>query len=169
MAMPPSAYDKAVQLLALRPHFRREVEGKLARRGYPPEEIEAALGRLSEQGYLKEEETARAFVEGRLARGAEGRGRLKAELVKRGAESGAIESALAELAPEDDLPSAREAAAKWARGGKSDLQALARHLQRKGFSPRAIVAILKERPNERPEGEGSDEPWLIEDDPSQEI
>jgi regulatory protein len=144
--MPPSCYDKAVQLLALRPHFRRELEGKLARRGYPPEEVEAALDRLTDQGYLNEAETARAFVAGRQSRGGEGRSRLEAELVKRGAAGEAIEAALADLTPEDDLAAAREAAAKWARGGKTDPQALARHLQRKGFSARAIVAALNERP-----------------------
>lgn len=150
--MPPSAYDKAVQLLAARPHFRRELEAKLAHRGYPSEEIEAALERLADQGYLNDGETARAFVEGRLARGAEGRSRLKAELAKRGASSEAIDGALAELAPEDDLIAAHEAAVKWARGGKSDPQALARHLQRKGFSSLAIVSALREMP----EREGED-------------
>jgi regulatory protein len=144
--MPPSCYDKAVQLLALRPHFRRELEGKLARRGYPPEEVEATLERLGRQGYLNETETARSFVAGRQARGGEGRSRLKAELVKRGAAGEAIESALEDLTPEDDLAAAREAAAKWARGGKRDPAALARHLQRKGFPPRAIVSVLREMP-----------------------
>jgi regulatory protein len=144
--MPPSCYDKAAQLLGLRPHFRRELEGKLARRGYPPEEVTAALDRLGVQGYLNEAESARAFVAGRQSRGGEGRSRLRAELVKRGAAGEAIEAALADLTPDDDLVAAREAAAKWARSGKSDPQALARHLQRKGFSPRAIVAVLQERP-----------------------
>jgi regulatory protein len=144
--MPLSCYDKAVQLLGLRPHFRRELEGKLARRGYPSDEVVAALDRLGRQGYLNEAETARAFVAGRQSRGGEGRSRLEAELVKRGATSEAIDSALADLSPEDDLAAAREVAAKWSRGGKSDLQALARHLQRKGFSPRAIVAVLQESP-----------------------
>ncbi|HEX3557550.1 MAG TPA: regulatory protein RecX [Thermoanaerobaculia bacterium] len=160
--MPPTVYDKAVQLLAARPHFRRELEGKLARRGYPPEEIAATLDRLGRQGYLNEAETARAFVAVRQARGAEGRSRLKAELVKRGAAGDAIEAALADLTPEDDLAAAREAAAKWARGGKSDPQALARHLQRKGFSPRAIVAALKERP----EGDGVADLWDLNEDDS---
>jgi regulatory protein len=160
--MPPSCYDKAVQLLALRPHFRRELEGKLARRGYPPEEVEAALERLGQQGYLNETETARSFVAGRQSRGGEGRSRLKAELVKRGAAGEAIESALEDLTPEDDLAAAREVAAKWARGGKSDLQALARHLQRKGFSPRAIVAVLQEIPA----GEEAADLWDLNEDDS---
>lgn len=159
--MPPSCYDKAVQLLGLRPHFRRELEGKLARRGYPPDEVAAALDRLGRQGYLNEAETARAFVAGRQSRGGEGRSRLRSELVKRGATGEAIESALADLSPEDDLAAARKVAAKWSRGGKSDPQALARHLQRKGFSPRAIVAVLHERPAS---GETADLWDLNEDD-----
>jgi regulatory protein len=156
--MPPSCYDKAVQFLALRPHFRRELEGKLARRGYPLEEVESALDRLGEQGYLNETETARAFVEGRQSRGGEGRSRLKAELVKRGAAGEAIESALEDLTPDDDLAAAREAAAKWARGGKRDPAALARHLQRKGFSPRAIGSVLREMPGR----EGEDAAELLD-------
>lgn len=137
-------YNKAVQLLAVRPHFRAELAGKLARRGYPPEEIDAALDRLTGQGYLDDRKAAAGFVEGRLGRG-EGRARLRSELAKRGASAEAIEEALAGL-PEDDLPAAREAAAAWARRGGTDPAALARHLARKGFSPRAIVAVLKSRP-----------------------
>ena len=83
-------------------------------------------------------------MEGRLARGAEGRTRLKAELLKRGAAAEAIDAVLGDL-PDDDLPAAREAAERWARRGGADPNALARHLERKGFSRRAIVAVLTER------------------------
>jgi regulatory protein len=135
------SYDKAVQLLAARPHFRRELEAKLRQRGFPGEEIEEALSRLTEQGYLDDRAAARSFVESRAAKG-EGRARLKAELVKRGAPEEAIEDALSELTDEDDLPRAREAADTWRRKGGTDPRALARHLDRKGFSRRAIVAAL---------------------------
>ena len=57
--MPP-CYEKAVQLLASRPHFRRELAGKLLQRGYPADEMEATLDRLTEQGYLDDSATARA-------------------------------------------------------------------------------------------------------------
>jgi regulatory protein len=139
-----TGYDKAVQLLATRPHFRRELEAKLRQRGFPGEEIDEVLNRLTDQGYLDDHAAARSFVEARLARG-EGRTRLQAELAKRGAPEEAIEAALAELTPEDDLPAARESAETWERRGGRDPGALARHLDRKGFSRRAIVAILNER------------------------
>ena len=139
--MPPSCYDKAAQLLAARPHFRRELAAKLVQRGYAAEEIDAALVRLTEQGYLDDRAAARGFVESRLARG-EGRARLRAELLRRGAGEEVAEEALAELTPEDDLPAARAAAERWERLGGRDPRALARHLDRKGFSRRAIVAVL---------------------------
>jgi regulatory protein len=141
----PACYDKAVQLLGSRPHFRRELQAKLAKRGFPGEEIGEALDRLAAQGYLDDAKTAAGFVEQRLARSSEGRLRLKAELEKRGAAPEAIESALTDL-PDDDLEPAREAAERWARlhpRGKGT--SLAQHLARKGFSRRAIFAVLTER------------------------
>ena len=142
--MPPSCYDKAVQLLASRPHFRRELAGKLGQRGYPAGEIDLALARLTEQGYLDDRAAARSFLESRLGRN-QGRARLRAELLQRGAPEEVAEEALAELTPEDDLPAARAAAERWQRQGGRDPRALARHLDRKGFSRRAIVAVLNAR------------------------
>ncbi len=133
-------YTHAVRLLAPRPHFRAELSAKLAQRGYPAEEIAAALDRLVAEGYLDDVRTARDFVAHRLERQAEGRLRLKAELIRRGAPTEAIAAALAEV-PEDDLEAAREAAEKWARAHKPDPAALARHLARKGFSHHAIFAV----------------------------
>jgi regulatory protein len=140
--LPPTPYQKALQLLATRAHFRRELVNKLRQRGYPAEEIETALTRLTEQGYLDDRATARVFVESRQERASEGRGRLRSELLKRGAPDDAADAALAELTPDDDLPAAREAAESWRRKGGLDPRALARHLERKGFSRRAIVAVL---------------------------
>ena len=144
--MPLSCYDKAVQLLAARPHFRQELAAKLHQRGFADEEIAAALDRLTEQGYLDDRAAARGFVESRRARG-EGRARLLAELLRRGAPEDVAEEALAELTPDDDLPAAREAAERWERQGGRDPRALARHLDLKGFSRRAIVAVLSSRPD----------------------
>ncbi|HWM93243.1 MAG TPA: regulatory protein RecX [Thermoanaerobaculia bacterium] len=116
---------------------------KLSQRGFPPGEIEETLDRLAEQGYLDDLKTAAGFVEQRLERKAEGRLRLKAELERRGAPPDAVEAALASI-PEDDLDPAREAAARWQRlHPRGEPASLARHLARKGFSQRAIFAVLK--------------------------
>ncbi len=138
----PSAYQKAVQLLATRAHFRAELQRKLATRDYPADEIGAALDRLASAGYLNDAKAAADFVAGRLAKGGLGRPRLRAELQARGAGGEAIDAALAAL-PDDDLPAARVAAERFRRS-RPDPAALARHLARKGFSRRAIVALLRE-------------------------
>lgn len=139
------SYQKAAQLLASRPHFRAELAIKLARRGFPADEAAATLDRLEQQGYLDDTKTAADFVAHRRERGGEGRLRLRAELVRRGARPDAIDAALAGLNEEDDLEAARAAYAVAARSRK-DPAAIARHLARKGFSRRAILAVLHEGP-----------------------
>jgi len=147
-----NCFGKAAQLLASRPHFRAELAAKLRQREFPDDEIAAALDRLEAQGYLDDRKAAAGFVAHRLERGGEGKLRLRAELARRGAPSDAIDEALAGLDEEDDQAAAREAAERWRRQKTVDAQAdlsqkdaaaLARHLARKGFSPRAIVAVLK--------------------------
>lgn len=142
-----SCYRKALDLLARRSHFRAELRHKLERREFSPEAVEAALQRVAEDGYLDEHATARAFIEERLRRGPEGRARLRAELQRRGAPEDAIDTALTETTPEDDVEPARAAAARWRRTHRSGPEALARHLDRKGFSRRAILTILEESPD----------------------
>jgi len=155
----PSCYQKAVDLLARRAHFRRELAAKLGARGYPEEEIGDALDRLGHQGYVDDRETARQWVDARLARGPEGRGRLTAELARRGADSEVIDEVLAERLPDDDLPLARQAAERWLarRSGPTRPETLARHLERKGFSPRSIWELIDEHRERSPE-EGAEEP-----------
>jgi regulatory protein len=135
-------YDRACELLARRPHFRRELALKLGRRGYAAAEVAAALDRLTAQGYIDDGATSRSLVSARQARGGLGPARLRAELARRGADPAAAAAALATL-PADELPAAREAARRW--HGR-DAAALARHLARKGFSRRAIFAVLKDHP-----------------------
>lgn len=156
--------DKALQLLALRPHFRRELERKLLGRDFEPDVVAATLERLVELRYLDEVAAVRGFVEQRLRRGPVGRRRLEADLSRRGAEAAVVTSVLDELLAGDDRPAALEAALAWTRGRQREPAAVARHLERKGFSRRAIFAVLDElrRAAEAPESfpeELSDEPY----------
>ena len=137
-----SCYDQAVALLAGRPHFRRQLDEKLTRRGYPREEIDEALGRLTEQGYLNDEQVTRQFVEQR--RGGEGARRLRSELARRGAPAEAISSAIAASLPADDREMALAAARSLPARRRADGAAVARFLDRKGFSSHAILHALRE-------------------------
>lgn len=150
-----ACYDQAVRLLARRGHFRRELMAKLVGRGHPETEVAAALDRLGREGYLDDLRTAREFIAQRLRRGPEGRNRLLAELVRRGVEGETAERALADQLPEDDREAARAAAERWRERGGGDPGALARHLARKGFSQRAILAAVREAAGGRDEV-----PWL---------
>lgn len=78
------AFSKALELLALRDHFRAELARKLERRGFPPDEIEAALQRLETLGYLDDVRAAARFVEVNAVRKGWGRHRLERELERRG-------------------------------------------------------------------------------------
>jgi regulatory protein len=124
---------------------------KLAQRRFPGSEIEAALDRLAAQGYLDDRANARRFVELRAAERGEGRARLRGELLRRGVAAEIADQVLGELLPEDDRAAAAEAARRYtaqrASKGAGAADALARHLSRKGFSRRAILAVLRELPD----------------------
>ena len=82
-----------MRLLAGRAHSRAEMQRKLARRGYTPEEVEVALVRLDELGYLDD----LAFAEGlvRVRSASRGPRALSAELAKRGVGRAQADRALA--------------------------------------------------------------------------
>jgi SOS response regulatory protein OraA/RecX len=130
-------------LLALRPHFRRELEVKLARAGYEHGEIGEALDKLARLRLVDDTALARAFVETVARRKGWGRMRVLQELARRGASEEATQAALAGRSPDADLEAARKAARRW-RAKSADPAALARHLSRRGFASSAIFKVLKE-------------------------
>ncbi len=143
--MPKSCYDKALELLARRSHSRFELQRKLAARKYSSLEVETALARVTELGYLDDTQFAREFIRQKLGRGPVGSRRLQAELSRRGVSAEDMAPALEELLPQDDRQGAREAAERWCRQRpRGERTALARFLERQGFSRRAIFAALKD-------------------------
>ena len=61
-ATPPSCHERALRLLAVRPHFRAELGAKLIARGYDADEVAATLDRLVASGLLDDAEAVRSFV-----------------------------------------------------------------------------------------------------------
>lgn len=134
--------ERALKLLTRRPHFRRELEQKLGAKGFEPEAVEATVARMVELRYLDEESAVRSFVEQKLRRGPVGRRRLEADLGRRGADQEVAREVLDEILADDDREAALEAGRRYTRGRRRDKAAVARHLERKGFSPRAIFSAL---------------------------
>ena len=85
----------AMDLLARREHGRVELTRKLRQRGAPPEMIEAALDRLTEEGLLSESRYLESFVSYR-ARSGYGPMRIREELGQRGLQRSDIDLALRE-------------------------------------------------------------------------
>ena len=144
------ALHKAVDLLARRPHFEAEIRRKLAQRHFEDSEIDEAVVRLHELRYLDDELNARSFVKERLRRSPVGRRRLRADLVRKGADDSAIDGALGDLSARQELSLARDAAQRWRSRGREDSQALGRHLDRQGFAPGDILTVIAEVRREEP-------------------
>ena len=134
------ALPKAVDLLARRPHFRAELAAKLERRGFSDAEVDAALARLDELGYLDDRGTAAAWVRSTVERKCWGPRRLRAELGRRGVEETIVDAVVPPAFPGGERPIAERAAERW-RG--RDPRALARHLERRGFSSAVIIEIVE--------------------------
>jgi len=80
----PSACERtALDLLARREHSRRELERKLASRGFPDETIASTLDALEESGELAAARFTESFIRSRVAKG-QGPARIRAELAERG-------------------------------------------------------------------------------------
>lgn len=155
---PKSAYDRGLDLLARRMHFAAELKTKLARRGYPESEVDGAVERLAERGFLNEQEAARMLVRSLRRRGY-GRRRLEHDLRRRGADEMAAGAALEEADDEDELQRAGSVAARWRSTHPArDAPALARHLERRGFTPRAIGAVLFDSADEAAGSAGTQGP-----------
>jgi regulatory protein len=136
---PPDAFATALRLLSGRPHGERELRHKLGRRGCPPEEVERALARARELGYLDDA----AFATGLAARRARTRGPalIAAELAARGVQREVARSAVAGLPRQDLVAAARRLADRSARSG-ADRRTAAARLLRRGFPADVVREAL---------------------------
>jgi regulatory protein len=123
---------------------------KLRRRGFPIDEVEGALGRLIDLGYLDDA----AFARGLVRRRSSSRGllALSAELAAKGIDRAGAAAALSAFDPQAQLTAAvglaqRLAGHLLAEGQRPSYeQVLARvgpKLQRRGFSTHVVVAACR--------------------------
>ena len=113
-----SATGAALRFLGLRAYFRSELGVRLARKGFGPDDVEAALDRCAELGYLDDRATADRFVQLRAEERGWGPRRLAAELRQRGVGEGLAEEA-SRLSPQQ-LAGALRAALRLAERRRSE-------------------------------------------------
>lgn len=90
-----TAYDKALYLLGMREHGRRELEFKLIGKGYDGDEVSQTLDRLEDEGYLSDERFCESYIRSRLRRTPEGRSVMVHRLMAKGITSAQASSAVA--------------------------------------------------------------------------
>src|SRR5215207_5468279 len=104
-----SAKDRALRLLSVRSRSRVELERRLARAGYEPDEVQVAIADLEEVGLVDDERFARELAEAKRRRGMGRRAGLAA-LRAKGVDREIAEQAVGEVNPEDEADRAYELA-----------------------------------------------------------
>jgi regulatory protein len=146
-----ACYRKAIELLGRRDHFVEELRQKLLSRGFEADEVGATLSRLEQEALLDDRRAAEGVCRGSFRRKGFGPRRIRAELQRRGVDGEIVEEMLAEAFAEGEGRLVKEVAQRWLTGRRPDRAALARHLERKGFSPGAILSALEDEALEQDE------------------
>jgi regulatory protein len=155
--------DRALAALARGRRTRRELALRLGRVEGDRALVEAALARVEATGALSDTEMAHAEARSRLGRG-EGPARVRQRLRRKGIAGGVAASAVAGAAEEsgyDEATACRAAAERRLRAlaGQEPMavrRRLAAFLQRRGFTPGTVAAVLRalahDLPDEPPGG-----------------
>lgn len=139
-----AAYDAAVKKLARQPQSRAALAQKLARSGFEPEAVDAALDRARADGYLDDEEFARSLVRRRSA--SRGYGLIARELRARGIEESSAAPALETMDRDAEAARALELGRSMLRqrppSDRKALQALVGpRLSRRGFDTGLVYRV----------------------------
>jgi regulatory protein len=138
-----------LRLLTAAPRTQAELATALRRRGIPDNAAQAVLARFAEVKIIDDATFARAWVESRHhGRGLAARA-LGAELRRKGVAPVDIAGALEELAPDQELATARELVARRLPGtrgqpGPARMRRLTGMLARKGYGPGLAFRVVRE-------------------------
>jgi regulatory protein len=94
---PLDLHERALRLLAVRPRSRRELEVRLLRAGFEPEEVGEELMRLEAVGLVDDEAFARELAEHHVTSRRSGRRAVVGALAAKGVSRRVIEEAVADL------------------------------------------------------------------------
>src|ERR1700754_36144 len=91
------AWNLCLRLLTARARTRAELEGQLAKRGYPDELSQRVLDRLAHVGLVDDVDFAEQWVRSRRVNAGKGKRALAAELRTKGVDNEVISAALADI------------------------------------------------------------------------
>jgi regulatory protein len=148
--MAKTTYDRALNMLAFRARSVAELRKQLLRKEEPPEQVEAAITRLLEQGLLNDATFALNFARLKLTGPGASKYRIVQELGRKGIAKPLVEEALDSLQQSDGLDASesihRVAEKKWRTLSKLDGETARRRLYgflaRRGFNPDEIRGAL---------------------------
>lgn len=146
------AVASAVRTLARRDHSENELRRKLQDRGFSSGEIETAVAKMQDYGYLDDNRFARLWAESAI-RGGRGFGpRLRLELLRRGVADTIISEVLGALAEDfgerEVLTGVLErkfSGFNFGEAGEREKRRVISYLQRRGFSLSMILDVLNEQ------------------------
>ena len=145
----PSAYLDALHLLSRRALTIAECRARLADRGHPADQIDAAIEHLRETGGLDDDKVARALAQTGVEVKGRGRLRILRELTARGVDQETASRAVAGVFEDrDERTLVNRAVQKKLRGRPrpstpAELARLYQHLMRQGFTPAVVSDAIR--------------------------
>jgi regulatory protein len=147
-----AVFDKALELLAVRPRSVRELRTRLTRHGVGEAHVAWAIARLTSLGYLNDADYAREVAHVKMVQGGMSKRRLQQELFRRGVARTEADAAIQETleAHEVDERGAALAAARRRlaalRNVEPDVRRRRLHgfLARRGYEYDVIADVLRE-------------------------
>ena len=140
-----SARHTAMDLLARRDHSRKQLQQKLASRGFDLEEVETVLDGLQRDRLLDDERYAEAYIRQRVERGY-GPLRIRHELLEQGIESEPISRLMASYSEQWPEVMRQQRCKKFGASLPEDARERmkqARFLQNRGFSPESVMRLFR--------------------------
>lgn len=147
-----TAYNRAIECLARAPRSTKDLTRWLLEREYTPDDVAAAIEKLTARGLLNDAQFAVLFARSRMLHRGMSRLRIQLELAKRGIARGLVDAAIAEVMTDesfDERAMVESAATKKFRSlAKLDREVQRRRLYgflaRKGY-PGTLVRETVER------------------------
>lgn len=150
MKKPDSAYDKALKLLGYRRYTSMELRKKLSEKGFPENQVQEALEKLTRMGYLEDNSILHDYSTYLARENFLGRFKIRDKLKKRGFSQAEVENMLkiieSEISYGDSIAYWIEKRLKSRKVSELDTkekQKLVRFLLGKGFEFSAVANRLK--------------------------